>query len=97
MMLSSKTARVPHSPPPSSRPLNSTDMRVKFGQIVKQLARPRKSVITGAHRHRSSHIYAQCDRGVGRGLGPFWLGGPVILQTPSLSTNVDQSKAHAYA
>ena len=99
MMSSSKTARVPHSPPPSSRPLGSTGRRVPFGQIVERLARPhsrpRESVITGAHRHHSSHIYAQCDRGVGRGLGLFWLGGPVMLQTPSLSINIDQSKAHA--
>ncbi len=72
-----------------------------FGQIVEQLARPhsrpRESVITGAHPHRSSNIYAQCDPGVGRGLGPFWLGGPVMLQTPSLSINIDQNKAHADA
>ena len=59
-----------------------------FGQIVERLAdvprphsRPRESVITGAraHPHRSNHIYAQCDNGVGRGLGPFWLGGPVMM------------------
>ena len=80
MMSSSKTARVPHSPPPSSRPLDSTGRRVPFGQIVEQLARPhsrpRESVITGGNPPRSNYIYAQCDRGVGRGLGPFWLGGP---------------------
>ncbi len=56
MMSSSKTARVPHSPPPSSRPLGSTGRRVPFGQIVEQLARTRESVVTGSHRHRSSHI-----------------------------------------
>jgi hypothetical protein len=76
MMSSSNTARVPHSPPPSSRPLNSTGRRVPFGQIVERRlarphSRPRESVITGAHRHRSNFIYAQCDNGVGRGLGPF--------------------------
>ena len=48
-------------------------------------------------RHCSSHIYVQCDHRVGRGLGPFWLGGPVMLQTSSLSINIDQSKAHADA
>ena len=101
MMSSSKTARVPHSPPSSSRTLNSTGRRVPFGQIVEQLARPhsrpRESVITGAHRHRSSHNYAQCDHGVGWGLGPFWFEGPVMLQTASLFINIDQSKAHADA
>ena len=47
--------------------------------------------------HRSSHNYAQCDHKGRWGLGPFWLGGPVMLQTPSLSINIDQSKAHADA
>ncbi len=62
-----------------SRPLNSTDRRVPFGQIVSatHLATScalyrasailgRDSVVTGGHRYRSSrHIYAQRDHGKG--------------------------------